>query len=532
MPPAANPYNWQHHDPRAEIPRRLVEPLVDELLQGGGAVVVGGRGMGKSVLLHQVRAALESCDGVRVLYFPAPPQELSAPACLAALAKRLGQPVGDAESCYELFESYFERPDSSQRVVLLYDEFDRYARRPAGEGGATAGRDFFNDLETARRAWPRIGVLAVGTLGVFVFRDVLGSSFLSRAARFWLSPFDHEEARQLARPFAERGSVLDDEVHDALWLMSGGHPALLTYGLQQLWEVEDPGEHDVAAIYARFREHYGEFLADVEQAFSDPSLSRIPQRVWQIVREHRGPLPRERLERLCRSGDGVLRLGVAEVLQLLQAAGLVEIDGSPISDDPLLVRPRSSLLALPEISPPAPDLARRLWSDLERLLGSLFAASADFFRPGSRAGEKTLVPESVFSAFLALGFGLLGWTVEREAQQARGRTDLKLRRNGAPEHSIVEVKIWSRPGAEQVLEQIGSYWTPETSSGAVVMLTDADIPSWPAAYRQCCLGGPSVQVEEVVPEGGSALAGRFRSTSPTPAGTDARVEHFLVRLPR
>jgi hypothetical protein len=42
--------------------------------------------------------------------------------------------------------------------------------------------------------------------------------------------------------------------------------------------------------------------------------------------------------------------------------------------------------------------------------------------PG-KDGGKVLVPESVFAAHLALGFELLGWRSEREAQSAAGRTE-------------------------------------------------------------------------------------------------------------
>ncbi|HEX9730649.1 MAG TPA: AAA family ATPase, partial [Thermoanaerobaculia bacterium] len=187
MHPSSNPYDWQHHEPAVEVPRTLVQSVVAELLQGAGAVVIGGRGMGKSVLLRQVRGALESSGPVRVVSSPSPPQSLSAQDCLETLAEQLDEPVAGLRTSHELCERYFRRR-KSERLVLLYDEFDRYARAPA-PNAPVPGRLFFNDLETARRSFPQLGILAVGTLGAFVFRDVLGSSFLSRAARFWMRPF-------------------------------------------------------------------------------------------------------------------------------------------------------------------------------------------------------------------------------------------------------------------------------------------------------------------------------------------------------
>ncbi len=525
-----NPYDWQHHEPATEVPRALVGPLLEELLGGGGAVVIGGRGMGKSVLVGQVRAVLERSAGVRVLHFPASPRSLAAQDCFAMLAEQLAEPAAaDLRTSYELFERYFSRR-RGERLVLLYDEFDRYAQAPA-PGAPVPGRLFFNDLESARRAFPGLGILAVGTLGVFVFRDVLGSSFLSRAARFWMSPFERDEVRRLARSFEARGQALSDAVLDTLELASGGNPALLTYGLQQLWRLEAPTERDVAGIYTRFQDRYGEFLSDVTKAFSDPALSRIPQRVWEVVAGARDPIDRGDLEEICRSSGGALRLTVADVLHLLQAAGFVRIDGSAISDDPLIVLPVASLLSLPEVSPPAPGFAERLWRDLATLLERLFVSSADFFRPGPVKGEKRLVPESVFSAFLALGFGLLGWQVERETQRVAGRTDLTLRRNRSPELGIVEVKIWGRRGTEEVHRQVEGYWTPEVAAGAVVMLTDAEIADWAEAYRCKCLEPSGITTAPEL-SGDSVLRARFRAVTSTPEGLEARVDHFLLQLPR
>ena len=529
MSRSSNPYRWQHHEPALEVPRTLVAPVVEELLGGGAAVVIGGRGMGKSVLLNQVGDTLERLRNVRVLHFPSPPQNLSARDCLETLADGLDEPAADLRTSHELLRRFLGRRPA-ERLILLYDEFDRYAKAPA-PGAPVPGQLFFNDLESARRSLGRLGILAVGTLGVFVFRDVLGSSFLSRAARFWMSPFERGEARLLARPFEDRGRGLDDDVLETLYLASGGSPALLTYGLQGAWPFAEPTELDVAEIFTRFQDRYGEFLNDVVEAFSDPALSQIPQRVWELIRSRGGPVARATLEEVCRSAGGALRLTVADVLHLLQAAGLIRIDGSAISDDPIDVHPVASLLSLPGVSPPAAGFGERLWRDLETLLAQLFASSADFFRPGARSGDKRLVPESVFSAFLALGFGLVGWQTEREAQQVAGRTDLKLRRNGSAEIGIVEVKIWGRRGYREAHGQVAKYWTPQVIAGAVVMLTDGEIPDWAAAYRRKCLDGAGAVSESVLPED-SAVHARFQARSTTPDGLTTRVEHFLLRLPR
>ncbi len=523
------PYNWQSHNPRVEIPRRQVERVAETLHDGGSAVVLGGRGMGKSVFLRQLRTALEARGDVRVVLISAPPPELSARACLDHLARYLKAPEGVISSQW-IFADYFARNDVPEHLVLLFDEFDRYAAK--GErGGDPPGRGFFNDLEASRRDIDGLGILATGSLGVFVVRDVLGSSFLARALHLHLEAFDRAETSRLAGPFAERGEALSEEVLDALHLAAGGIPALLTFGLQQLWRREKIAtERDVARVYARFRDDHGEYLTDLLQSVADPRLSEAPQRVLELIRQADEPLRRPILEEACKTPDGPLALQLVDVLRLLQAAGLVRLSGSAY-DDPIVARPISGILDLPMGSRPGELLREHLLRDLETLLGKLHRASADFFRPGPPGSGKRLVPESVFAAYLALGFGLQSWNEEREAQSAAGRTDLKLRRNASPETVVVEVKIWGRPGAAAAQRQIERYWTTDVVAGAVVQITDRDIPDWPEKYRRQCLDPLGMEIEEQA-AGSVAVRARFSCVSSTADGITTRVDHHLVRLPR
>jgi ABC-type transporter Mla maintaining outer membrane lipid asymmetry ATPase subunit MlaF len=64
MPP--NPYSWQSHYPRHAVPRdALVTEVVQHLHRGASTKIIGGRGMGKSVLLHQLEARLQREQGTR-----------------------------------------------------------------------------------------------------------------------------------------------------------------------------------------------------------------------------------------------------------------------------------------------------------------------------------------------------------------------------------------------------------------------------------------------------------------------------------
>jgi hypothetical protein len=259
-----NPYDWQHHQPSplATVPRREVPYLLERLSRGGSAVILGGRGMGKSVLLRQIREAASQLADTQVVLFPGPPAELTTDACLQMLARSLGVVVSKALSSREIFEEHSVRHGRGSRLILLFDELDHYAQSPGIPASQSAGRLFFNDLESARRELPGIGIAAAGSIGVFVFRNVLGSSFLDRAEQIRLAPFDRSELAELARPFSEAGRVLDADALDALFLASGGNPALATFGLEKLWD-DRSGFHPaevIPEIFTSFQERNREFL--------------------------------------------------------------------------------------------------------------------------------------------------------------------------------------------------------------------------------------------------------------------------------
>lgn len=134
----------------------------------------------------------------------------------------------------------------------------------------------------------------------------------------------------------------------------------------------------------------------------------------------------------------------------------------------------------------------------------------------------------MFTAFLGLGLRLRGWTVEREAIQGAGRTDLKLKRSGGI--AVVETKHWKRSDYREVQRQVEGYWSGEVGAAAVVMITDTEGSSFKAEYRRECLSRPDLTIaEELAPP---PLQGRFIVESTTAQGFSARVDHLLLRLPR
>ena len=169
-------------------------------------------------------------------------------------------------------------------------------------------------------------------------RDVLGSSFLARALQVTLSPFERVEVTSLARPFSERDTALPEEVLDALQLATGGIPSLVTFGLQQLWELSrHPVERDIADVFAQFLDEHDEYLHDLLRAVSVPQFSAAPRRVWERIRSAPGRLTRETLEEAFGPREGPLDLRLVDVLKLLQASGLVRFHSSSlVTSDPIV----------------------------------------------------------------------------------------------------------------------------------------------------------------------------------------------------
>lgn len=519
-----NPYRWRSNVVQVQVPRPQVEGMAESLAAGESIVLLGGRGMGKSVLLGQLQARLAEIAGVVALTIPGPPPELTVRSCLDRLAHALGVPAG-ADDSRQLLDAFFAEQPSGTRLVILFDEFDNYAEVGPQPSNRPAGRAFFNDLETSRRSLPELGLMAAGSIGVYVFRDVLGSSFLSRADSVRLSPFELADIRDLSQPFSERGTPLSESVLSAIQATTGGVAALVAYGFQALWERHEPLDaYDVAEVFQEFFHTNRGYLNDIRHSMSHPRLSEAPQRVWTLIKQAHGRIPRSDLVAACQESEGILRLDLADVLDILQASGLVRVESRFYTADPVIAYPRASLLNLPETSASV-DFRHQLRDDLRRLLEMLHRSAADFFRPG-RDQRKQLVPESVFAASLVLGFELLDWRSEREAQSAAGRTDIKLWHNGSPESAIVEIKIWGRNDYKDAQQQLESYWAHDVKAGAVVMLTDADLSDWPTVYRRECLAGLDVDNVDL---GDSPL--RALLSSGGTGREDSNVDHFLVQLP-
>ncbi|MCC6559069.1 MAG: ATP-binding protein [Polyangiaceae bacterium] len=524
-----NPYNWTLHTPTRPVVRaELLADLSRRLRRRTGCVLLGGRGMGKSVLLQQVGEQIQRDDAsVRVVRFEGPPTPPTLSASVKMLGDRLGVAKANRLQLEELFEEYFAQRPGVSSCVLLFDELDQYA---TPHDRHSLGRQLFNRLEAVRKSTRgRIGILAAGGLGIYVLRDVLGSAFMSRVYYAHPSLFSAAEIEELSEPFAERGTPLSEDVRKAIHLASGGNPALVTYGLERLWERSGRTERDVAAIYARFASEYPDFVQSIRDSIAHPSFSEAPLRVWERIRVGSGEIPRAELLEAAATESGKLRMDLRDILRLLRSAGLISGEGTTDTDDPLRVRATASILNLPAPSERRGGVIDLLREDLISLLSSIHDWSPDFFRPGLKGDAKIIVPECVFTAFLGMGLLMRGWAVEREAVQGAGRTDLKLKRHGGT--VVVETKLWDRTDYKEVQGQVEGYWSGAVRAAAVVMISDAGERSFnEEQYRRRCLSRADLKVTEAAAP--PPLRGRFVVESTTAQGFAARVEHILLRLPR
>lgn len=286
---AGSPYRWQHEQPTHVVPRaELVSQLEGHLRRGVVVKLVGGRGMGKSVLLRQVQARFAGESDTRAVIVPGPPDEATLVACVEDLATRLGLAPLARTAMDALMEA--ATAQGIERIVLLVDEADQYVLLgPAGD----LAKAWFNRLEALRKAWmDRVSIVVAGGLGLLHLGHVLGSGLVSRAETCVAEPFGLAELRQLAEPFAARGQPLGDDALAVLEALSGGNPALATYGLEQLWEA--PGEPITAlqTVFGEFPSHHGDFLRAMHDAVSHRGLVKAPGQILQIVRQRAGSVTR------------------------------------------------------------------------------------------------------------------------------------------------------------------------------------------------------------------------------------------------
>jgi hypothetical protein len=516
---AANPYRWQHDQPAHLVAREdLVGRIEGHLRRGVAVKLVGGRGMGKSVLLRQVQARFAGEPSTRAVIVPGPPDEGTLVACVQDIAVRLGLGELVRTTMDAVMEAAAAR--GIERIILLVDEADQYVLLgPTGE----LARAWFNRLEALRKGWmDRVSVVIAGGLGILHLGHVLGSGLVSRAETCVAERFGLAELRHLAEPFAARNRPLGDDALATLEALSGGNPALTTYGLEQLWESDGEPIQVLRTAFGEFGSRHGDFLRAVQDAVSHRGLVAAPGKILEVVRQSAGSVPQQVLREACTEDDPPV--DVVQAVQLLQAAGLVGVSGS-VHADPVQIHSITSIVNLPTRPAADVDPVDRLDADVAAVLAQLHRFGRDFH------GKKDLLEEQVFSSLLAVGLILLGWSaVEREAVQAAGYPDLRVRLalDGMNGHVLIETKIWPRNDYKDIQSQLDAYRVSDTVHAVAVMLGARGVDGWVDEYERECLAGCTVSGRSTPPD----LVGRWRVETSNPANGPQQTTHFVVQIPK
>lgn len=514
-----NPYRWQYDRPEHIVFRpALVDGMARHLRDGRAVKLVGGRGMGKSVLLRQLNEIFTQEPGTRVALVPGPAADTSIPAYIYDLADRLHL-TNLARASMDLL---MEALDSQgvNRLVVLLDEIDQYV---LADSQGNLARRWLNHLETLRKQWiDRFSIAVAGGLGLLHVSHVLGSGLVSRAESCISRPFDLEDLRELAVPLARRGLAVDESAIQTLAALSGGNPALATYGLAAMWDAGETTPALLQAVFEEFPTRHRDFVTAVEDGVSHHGLVGAPGRVLRLVRRCAGAVPQAELRDAC-AGD-TPAVDVAQALQLLEAAGLVLVHGRAISD-PVHVHPVASVLNMPALTGDEPvDPVEKVLDAIAATLGAMHRFGRDFH------GSKDLLEEQVFSSLLAVSLFLLGWRSEREPIQAAGFVDLRVRlhHDGTDGHIVLETKIWPR-NHRDIQQQIDDYCVSDTLHGVAVMIGDIkDVDGWAKSYEAECLHSAAFTRLPPPPD----VVARWRVERIDAKGIPRHTDHFLVQIPK
>lgn len=523
-----NPYRTDYPDEclfygRAEERKRLCRAL--ESGRNSLAAVMGGRGMGKTALALRIKQDLQQAGLDAVHYIAKPASD--AGSFFAQLAQYLGQELDGMWPVESVVGAV--RASRANRIVLLIEE-------PESVIANAAGRAL---LENLRAAWEQLrGKLGIVIFGGSMLRELLlsdTSPFLRSAQWMPLRGLSLEEtAALLCDPLR---LDMPDELVEALWVQTGGHPLLL----QAIMEcaVEHAASHDelvVNQIPAAMHDiARGRLEATLFPIWWD-NLQARGQDAYHKLLQHGQPVPRTQQAR-------VLGNGPQPWIEVLETTGVARIEGDMLYPRCEFFRiwaeenhPRASQAQppnLPPLSLPFPwdhSFEETVITAIARWARDVIEFPAVALKGSSGNGNGTLLPEVYFQLQLLLALRQRELLVEPEPlSSTRGRTDLKIR--WPREHdrrACIETKIWGR-NHQAVVEQLLGYTLIDDAFACVVMI-DRQARSLRTAYQSECLDGDKCgKILWQSHEEGNPLT--FVTSHARDRGRPIRVYHFLVQLP-
>lgn len=506
------------------------ERLRRALMTGRQSIVavMGGRGMGKTALVLRVLEDLQRAGMDAVYYISKPASD--AGGFFEQLAGCLGRALDPRRPVDSLIEAV--RASDAHRVALLVDEIEAVIASPAGRAL----------LDNVRIAWEQLGgKLGIVVLGGSRIRELLlsdTSPFLRSAQWVWLRALPLEDAAALLRePLA---LDVPDELVEAVWVQTGGHPLLLQAIMEQAVEQavsrEEPVVDQVPIAMDEVLRH--RLRPTIFPIWWD-NLQPHGQKVYHLLLQHRQPVPHKRQAH-------ILGHGPQPWIEILETTGVARMEGDALLPQCELFRswaednhPDSARSPLLEISLPFPwdhpfeeavvTAAARWARDVIEF--PHLALKPDATRKSSTgSGNQTLLPEVHFQLQLLVALRQRELLVEPEPlSSTRGRADLKIRwPQETDRRACIETKIWGRNHRDVVRQLLG--YTLDGDGFAGVVMVDRQARSLRDAYKSECLDGDTGgQMLWEDGNDGNPLA--LVTQHERDRGMPIRIYHFLVQLP-
>lgn len=484
------------------------------------AAVMGGRGMGKSTLAARLRRELSSNEDlvVRIVERVEPDPG----AFVGQLERRLDLAIHKDQFLDDLVRAV--QAQNGRRVVLLLDEID----------DLIDSEDGHNLLGNLRIGYETLG----GSLAVVVFggsrlRQLLTSGvspFLRTARWYCLTGLSLSETSELIN--APLGLQVPDDLVEALWDQTGGHPLLLQAIMELAVDLASSNQSIIDKIPTALVDVTTRILESRVFPIWWDNLTERGQRSYRTLSGMTAPLARHQWAvHLGNDPDGVV--------EILQSTGIARVEGGKLLARSTLFcdwvnrcHPVAAGAAGGEhgyVHPGASEFERYVVDKIARWARSVIEHPAPFLRSKAGSEDEELGYEQNFQLGLLHALRTHDLFVEPEALSVRGRVDLKVRPlEDADKRACVEVKVWGRKHKE-VVQQVLDYVIDGDEFACVIMVDRYRRPLRDPYVREC-LSGLAVPSWEAEP--GSASHPALLTEHARASGATLRVYHFLIQLPR
>lgn len=525
--PRSNPYRRDRVAEALFVGREeLLGDLVGAVRAGRNMIraVMGGRGMGKSSLARQLAKRL-GAEARTVVVAGDPPK------VIARVGEALGVRLEAGDTVRALVGAVTQVAE--HRVVLVLDEIEKVLDHPQGLGLLD------NLREAYEAADDRLALVVLGGTRVHGLLRDSASPFLRIAGRVSvLTGLSRDETAELMRE--PLGIAFTDDLVDALWAETAGHPLLLQSVMEACVERAPSPDEAPMHLAAALREMERQQLHPMVFPIWWDNLGARGQAAYHALVQEAAPVTRACWV-ACLGNDP------RPSLDALASTGVALVDDSEALARGVLFRrwveenhprqppPRLSADGLDGWlgSVGAPSFEQQVVHAFARWARATVEFPAAAVRSGAEAksGNPGLQPEAFFQmhCLIALLQHPEHWTAEPEAlsMKVAGRSDIKIRgRDDLTQRACAEFKIFGRKD-ETVVQQVVGYAAPEDGFAVVVSIDRCQRPLLPE-YEARCFEGAICSQRHGPPAG--LLYPSLLTVHDRVGRSALRVWHFLLQL--